>query len=184
MVKNTTGGSKAKGMASKHFKPRSKVLRLIQEDGEMYGVIIDKLGGGHANVMCMDNKMRMLVIGKKFRNERISKNQMVMVGMREWQTKVIGNDKLEKCDLLECYNDIETDSLIHKYGTTSVQMIHLISKIGSGTSTYDAHDVLFTDDIIDNSIDIMESVGQIQDTQQETLSGIGSMCDSDWFDSI
>ena len=181
MVKNTTGGSKAKGMASKHFKTKSRVLRVLQEDGEMYGVITEKLGGGHANVACMDNKNRMLVIGKKFRNERIAKNQMVMIGIREWQTKIQDSAKLEKCDLLECYTDIETDTLLHKYGPTSIQMIHLVSKLGSGVASYSADEVIFTDDIIDHSTSThIEPI----DTQEGSLAGIMSVSDPDWFDSI
>lgn len=186
MVKNTTGGSKAKGMASKHFKARSKVLRVIQEDGELYGVITDKLGGGHAIVACMDNKSRMIVIGKKFRNERIAKNQMVMVGLREWQTKIQDSEKLEKCDLLEVYNDIESDNLLHKYGPTSTQMVHLVSKLASGTVSYASDDVLFTDDVIDNtSAAVNTQLDTIREIQDSSLSGIvNDVSDADWFESI
>jgi len=183
MVKNTTGGSKAKGMASKHFKPKSKVLRIIQEEGEMYGVITDKLGGGHAIVACMDNTSRMLVIGRKFRNERISKNQMVMIGLREWQTKITNSDKLEKCDLLECYNDIETDTLLHKYGPTSIQMVHLVSKFGSGISSTSLDDVLFTDDI-ENPLDASVSTKVTNDTHRGLLTDIETSLDQNWFDDI
>jgi len=181
MVKNMNGGSKAKGMASKHFKPKSRVLRVIQEEGEMYGVITEKLGGGHAIVACMDNKNRMLTIGKKFRNERIAKNQMVMIGMREWQTKIHDNGKLEKCDLLECYSDIEIDTLLHKYGATSTQMIHLVSKLGSGAATHSADEVIFTEDIIDHST---STHIEPTDIQEGSLAGIMSVSDPDWFDSI
>ena len=185
MVKNTTGGSKAKGMASKHFKPKSKVLRLIQEDGEMYGVITEKLGGGHVIVACMDNTRRMAVIGKKFRNERIAKNQMVMIGLRDWQTIITNSDKLEKCDLLECYSDIETDALLHKYGPTSSQMIHLVSKFGSATSSSSTDDVLFTDDTPDPSLSIPESVCSSRQVDGGLLTELDGTCDdSNWFDSI
>ena len=183
MVKNTTGGSKAKSMASKHFKAKSKVLRTIQEEGEMYGVITDKLGGGHATVACMDNKSRMLVIGKKFRNERISKNQMVMIGLREWQTKITNSDKLEKCDLLECYNDTETDTLLHKYGPTSIQMVHLVSKFGSGISSTGIDDVLFTDDI-ENPLDVSVSTAVAKDSRDGLLTHIETALDQDWFNDI
>jgi initiation factor 1A len=184
MVKNATGGKKAKSMASKHMKPKSKVLRIIQEDGEMYGVVIEKLGGGHAKVACMDNTTRMLVIGSKFKNERLSRNQMVLIGLREWQTKIQGSDKLEKCDLLEIYTDIETDSLIHKYGTTTGPLIHIISKLGTiGLSSYTASDVVFSNDTTLDTPIITSTV--TTDDVEGSLSSIMNMASQeDWFESI
>ena len=184
MVKNATGGKKAKGMASKHVKSKSKVLRVIQEEGEMYGVVTEKLGGGHAKVACMDNTTRMVVIGSKFKNERLSRNQMVLIGLREWQTKIQGSDKLEKCDLLEIYTDIETDSLLHKYGTTSGPLIHLISKLETpGLSAYSVSDVVFSNDItLDSSIITTTAT---TDDVEGSLSSIMNMgVDEDWFESI
>ena len=184
MVKNATGGKKARGMASKHLKPKSKLLRIIQEDGEMYGVITEKLGGGHAKVACMDNTTRMVVIGSKFKNERLSRNQMVLIGLREWQTKIQGSDKLEKCDLLEIYTDIETDALLHKYGTTSGPLIHLISKLETpGLASSLTSDVIFSNDTsLENSI-ITTSVSP-DETEGSLASIMNSVADEDWFDSI
>ena len=184
MVKNATGGKKAKGMASKHVKSKSKVLRVIQEEGEMYGVVTEKLGGGHAKVACMDNTTRMVVIGSKFKNERLSRNQMVLIGLREWQTKIQGSDKLEKCDLLEIYTDIETDSLIHKYGTTSGPLIHLISKLETpGLSAYSVSDVVFSNDTtLDSSI--ITTTAPTDDVEGSLSSIMNMGVDEDWFDSI
>lgn len=184
MVKNYTGGKKAKGMASKHMKQKSKALRVIQEEGEMYGVITEKLGGGHAKVDCMDNTSRMVVIGSKFKNERLSRNQMVLIGLREWQTKIHCSDKLEKCDLLEIYTDIETDTLIHKYGTTSGPLIHLISKLGTpGLTTYLTSDVIFSNDTsLDSSMNIIvTSPDEVEGSLSSIMNTIG---DEDWFESI
>jgi hypothetical protein len=82
---------------------------------------------------------------------------------------------------LECYTDIETDTLLHKYGPTSIQMIHLVSKLGSGVATYSADEVIFTDDVIDHS---MSTHIEPIDTQEGSLAGIMSVSDPDWFDSI
>jgi initiation factor 1A len=78
------------------MKSKSKVLRIIQEEGEMYGVITEKLGGGHAKVACMDNTTRMVVVGSKFKNERLSRNQMVLIGLREFQP--------DKADVIRAFN--------------------------------------------------------------------------------
>jgi len=184
MVKNATGGKKAKGMASKHTKPKSKVLRTIQEEGEKYGVITEKLGGGHAKVACMDNITRMVVIGSKFKNERLARNQMVLIGLREWQTKIQGSDKLEKCDLLEIYTDIETDALIHKYGTTSGPLVHLISKLETpGLASCLSSDIVFSNDASLESSMIISNI--TPDEVEGSLASImNSVTDEDWFESI
>ncbi len=184
MVKNATGGKKAKGMASKHMKPKNKVLRIIQEEGEQYGVITEKLGGGHAKVACMDNTPRMVVIGSKFKNERLVRNQMVLIGLREWQTKIQCSDKLEKCDLLEIYTDIETDALLHKFGTLSGPLIHLISKLETpGLSSHSSSDVIFSNDItLDSSITI-PSVSP-DEVEGSLASIMNTVADEDWFESI
>jgi initiation factor 1A len=184
MVKNATGGKKAKGMASKHMKPKNKVLRIIQEEGEKYGVITEKLGGGHAKVACMDNITRMVVIGSKFKNERLSRNQMVLIGLREWQTKIQGSDKLEKCDLLEIYTDIETDALIHKYGTSSGPLIHLISKLETpGLSSYLSSDVIFSNDTtLDSSMTI--TTDPLDQVEGSLASIMNTDVNEDWFESI
>jgi initiation factor 1A len=184
MVKNATGGKKAKGMASKHTKPKNKVLRIIQEEGEQYGVVTEKLGGGHAKVACMDNTTRMVVIGSKFKNERLIRNQMVLIGLREWQTKIQGSDKLEKCDLLEIYTDIETDALLHKYGTLSGPLIHLISKLETpGLSSHSSSDVIFSNDTTVDSSMTISSV--FPDEVEGSLASImNTVADEDWFESI
>jgi translation initiation factor IF-1 len=158
------------------------VLRVVQETGEMYGVITEKLGGGHAMVACMDNVIRMVLIGKKFRNERLTKNQMVMIGLREWQTKIIDVKKSEKCDLLEVYTDIETDSIIHKYGSTHPYLIHLIPKMDTLKSGCIASDVVFTnDEITELSTSTLHSTTRELETLTTAIEG---MEDEDWFNSI
>jgi initiation factor 1A len=166
------------------MKPKSKVLRIIQEEGEKYGVITEKLGGGHAKVACMDNITRMVVIGSKFKNERLSRNQMVLIGLREWQTKIQGSDKLEKCDLLEIYTDIETDALIHKYGTSSGPLIHLISKLETpGLSSYLSSDVIFSNDTtLDSSMTI--TTDPLDQVEGSLASIMNTDVNEDWFESI
>jgi len=104
--------------------------------------------------------------------------------LREWQTKIQGSDKLEKCDLLEIYTDIETDALLHKYGTTSGPLIHLISKLETpGLASSLTSDVIFSNDTsLENSI-ITTSVSP-DETEGSLASIMNSVADEDWFDSI
>tara|TARA_Y100001970_G_scaffold294316_1_gene450428 strand:- start:6826 stop:7401 length:576 start_codon:yes stop_codon:yes gene_type:complete len=114
MVRNKKGG-KHKHMARKHINAsnnfRSRKLREPKESGEIIGRIVKIEGGSNFEVLCNDNKRRLLVVRKKFkgRNKRdnvLKIDTMVMVGLRDWQ--VLTGKKREKVDLLEVYN---TDQL-------------------------------------------------------------------------
>ena len=114
MVKNKKGG-RHKHMARKHVNAsnnfKSRKLREPKESGEMIARIVKVEGGSNFEVLCNDNKRRLLVVRKKFkgRNKRdnsLKIDTMVMVGLRDWQ--VLTEKKREKVDLLEVYN---TDQL-------------------------------------------------------------------------
>jgi hypothetical protein len=112
MVKNKKGG-KHKHMARKHVNINNfrRKIREPKEIGEMIARIIKVEGGSNFEVLCNDEKRRLLVVRQKFkgRNKRdnsLKIDTMVMIGLREWQ--VVSNKKREKVDLLEVYN---TDQL-------------------------------------------------------------------------
>ena len=115
MVKNTTGGNKAKGQARKlTTHPVSSRLRLAREEGELYGKVKSMLGNGMCEVMCDDGKPRLCFIRGKFkgrgkRDNFMTRDSFILVGKREWEddeAKVIkGKTKLPNCDLLEVYKD-------------------------------------------------------------------------------
>lgn len=110
MVKNVSGGSKYKKMASKNFKiSNQRNLRVSKEENEIYAIITKKLGGGHMLVLGIDGIEYMTHIGGKFRNERISLNDFILIGLREWQSS---SNKKNMTDLLEVYNENEKNKLI------------------------------------------------------------------------
>ena len=113
MVKNS-GGNKSKRMGRKHVQTStSSNTRIANDaDGEIYGIITKIYGNGRAEVLCVDDKSRILVIRKKFkgrnkRNNAVAPNVWVMAGLRLWEVR--SGDSKEVCDLLEVYdvNDIE-----------------------------------------------------------------------------
>ena len=118
MVKNF-GGCKQKKQGRKFLTaPRSNKLRLVEEEGEMYGCISKLLGNGMAHVLGIDNKPRLLIIRNKFRgrgkrDNTLKPGTIVLIGNRDWETQVAG-DKLNKCDLLEVYNDSDYKKLKEK----------------------------------------------------------------------
>ncbi len=116
MVKNA-GGNKSKGFARKGFnKPENKsTLRLSQDELEIYCSVTKILGDSMCYVHGIeDGIQRLCHIRGKFkgrgkRDNFASNNSWVLVGIRDYET--IKENKLQNCDLLEVYSDIETIKL-------------------------------------------------------------------------
>lgn len=116
MVKNKKGGSGHKKMARKNVKTGfvKRKLRKSQHELEIYAKVTAVHGGGHAEVLCPDNKRRLLVIRGKFkgRNKRdnsIKINSLVLAGIRDFE--VVTAKKKEKVDLIYVYNDSDLNEL-------------------------------------------------------------------------
>ena len=59
MVKNKTGGKNAKKGARKNLNAEIAVvrhLRVVENDGEMYGIVTKMLGNGQVELLCNDQK--------------------------------------------------------------------------------------------------------------------------------
>lgn len=121
MVKNTTGGNKAKGKARKlnEGAPRQNAyLRTSSNEFELYAQVSKVLGNGMCHVLCVsDGATRLCHIRGKFRgrgkSDNIVKNgTWLLVGLREWENGSSGTTKkLQNCDLLEVYSDLEKEKL-------------------------------------------------------------------------
>lgn len=129
MVKNTTGGNKSKGFARKHNNGGNKnnILRISENEGEIYAIVTKMCGNGMFECYCIDEVMRLGQIRGKFtgkgkRDNIVNTGTWVLIGVREWDIKkeeeLMGrktclskSEKLPKCDLLEVYNDKEKEQL-------------------------------------------------------------------------
>jgi initiation factor 1A len=120
MVKNTTGGNKAKGKARKlnEGAPRQNAyLRISTNEFELYAQVSKVLGNGMCHVLCVsDGATRLCHIRGKFRGRGKSDNIVrigtwLLVGLREWENGSGGTKKLQNCDLLEVYSDLEKEKL-------------------------------------------------------------------------
>jgi initiation factor 1A len=118
MVKNTTGGNRAKRDARKHVgtTPNEKDVRYMKEEGEMYAIIKKVYGGGMCDAMCLDGKSRLCIIRNKFKGRGRSQNSVdagcwALVGIRDWEVR---KDGRQVCDLLTVYTSSERDKLVQK----------------------------------------------------------------------
>lgn len=121
MVKNVKGGSGHKSQARKFTdssnKTSNRATRFSQDEYEYYAQVVATLGNGMCHVMCNDGKKRLCHIRGKFRGRGMRDNTIrnggwVLVGGRDFEAeRGDGDKKLEKCDLLEVYNDVDKERL-------------------------------------------------------------------------
>jgi initiation factor 1A len=117
MVKNVKGGTGHKKQASKYTTQPSKLtvkLRLAVYEGEIYAQVTKLLGNGMCHVLCDDLKTRLCFIRGKFRgrgkrDNTLTPGKWILIGLRDYETAK--KDKLDNCDLLEIYSDLDKDRL-------------------------------------------------------------------------
>jgi translation initiation factor IF-1 len=112
MVKNSTGGNKAKGFARKNQSSgnNTEKLRLPTCDLEKYACVNKLFGNGMCEIYLNDNTRLIGHIRNKFsgsrkRNNLIKQFSVVMVGLREWE------NPRKNCDILCTVEDIQIEQL-------------------------------------------------------------------------
>ena len=113
MVKNNKGGSGHKKMARKDVFPNrvASKTRVAEDEYEYYAYIASMSGGQHCIATCQDGKNRLCIIRGKFRGAKgkrdnfITRGTWVLVGIRDWASETSKDGVLDKCDLLEVYNE-------------------------------------------------------------------------------
>jgi len=110
MVKNLSGGKRAKGVGRKHETAGPTRLRTAEDPAELYAVVTKLWGNGLVQVTCSDGESRKCVIRQKFRGRRARDNFVgvgtgLLVGLREFESNQ------DKCDLLEVYASTDLERL-------------------------------------------------------------------------
>ncbi len=127
MVKNTQGGSSHKKFARKFSSGgpsnNNNILRVSEDKGEIYAIVIKMLGNGMFHCHCLDNQIRLGHIRGKFsgrgrRDNTVEGGKWVLIGLREWDipsekssTMLKISNKMQQCDLLEVYSDSDKSRL-------------------------------------------------------------------------
>ena len=175
MVKNKTGGNKSKKSGRKHVQTSNssynRKLRLIEEDGENYAVVIKLLGGPNCEVVCNDGTSRQCIIRNKFRgrdkrDNNIAPGVWVLVGVRDWEART---NKAAKCDLLEVYSSIEKDKL---KAINSINFTALINAVGDGDIKVNDTIIFEDDTITSHKNDILNEIkeGEGEKKEEDTAS--------------
>jgi hypothetical protein len=189
MVKNSFGGSGAKKMGRKFQGGGggggNRALRLVEDEDEMYAAVTKMLGNGMCEVMCNDANKRLCIIRNKFRGRGKRDNTVaigtwLMVGERSWESGAGGgaggSAKLQKCDLLEVYNDGEKQKLKKVNGIELMLLAPdmmsgaaAAAEVGANASGYgDGLDDLLEFSNVDNSI--IENI--VHEMKQDVDDGV------------
>jgi len=141
MVKNVKGGKKSKNVARKNIVSNNGPRRVRLSDGplELYAQVTKYLGNSMCHVLCSDLKTRLCFIRGKFkgrgkRDNRVESFTWVLIGLREWASASDKSDKLDACDLLEVYSELDRPSLRDKERTVNW---NAFTTINTTTSTID-----------------------------------------------
>ena len=148
MVKNQNGGNKGKKISRKDSIPIHKKVKLMTEEGEMYAIVNKMLGNSQCNVFCLDGKIRLCIIRKKFTGKHKHQNFLkpgiwVLIGLRDWETN--NKDKMDKCDLLECYNESDKQTICQQ-SNVNVEILTLEEKKIEGEEVEKKDDIIFIEE--------------------------------------
>ena len=163
MAKSGTG---TKGLARKH-QSDSDVgkIRYSQDVLEQYAYVTKMLGNGMCEIYTNDENTLMGHIRNKFRgrqkrNNIITVNSIVLVGLREWESIP------KNCDILTIYDDNQIEQLKN---IPNVNIDNLLrhkssreSKIGN--TSYDDSNFVFTHDDPEQLATIIEQENFKQET--------------------
>jgi translation initiation factor 1A len=171
MVKNTTGGGRTKGQARKFLNSSKQPnnLRLSNDDDEVYAQVTKILGNGMCHVLCIDKQTRLCHIRGKFRGRSkrdniITNNGWILVGLREWENK--DSTKMQNCDLLEVYSQLDVDRLKNTVDENwNIFNNHSTSNVNN--STEDTFD--FIDDKTSEYMELIEKQFNEKNNQNEKI---------------
>ena len=192
MVKNTTGGSGNKKFARKHSSnvKAGMKLRVSEDEGELYAVVTKNLGNNMFHAIDTEGTTYLGHIRGKFsgrgrRDNTIAAGVWVLIGTREWSNSAPeknGKVKLQQCDLLEVYTDLDkqrlkdavdenwlvlingdptrinkedaSESDVHFQTTTDVERDKLLEEIKSDTMAKISFEKLQEDNIADFDLEV------------------------------
>ena len=147
MVKNTTGGTGTKGLARKHQSASDNRLRLPECELELFAIVTKMLGNGMCEIYTNDNTrlighIRNKFRGKQKRNNMLSVNSIVMIGLREWENPI------KNCDILTIYDTNQVEQLRNIPGILIADLLKRLFTSTNNTLTCNDNDLIFTDDLI------------------------------------
>jgi translation initiation factor IF-1 len=166
MVKNTTGGTKTKGLARKHQRQTNSTLIIPTNELEQIVCVTKLYGNGMCEVFNESNQKFIAHIRNKFRGKQkrhnlITVSTIIMVGMRDWEKP------FKNCDVMEIYSDNQIEQLKQLPSLTLDHVLHL--RNNHGNAFKETNDFDFTAEIEEEEI---EEVKHLQEFTMETIPDV------------
>ena len=169
MVKNTTGGTKTKGLARKHVNGRSaggggrSLLRLPEDKLEIIVVVGKMLGNGMCEVFNNDGERFIAHIRNKFkgrhkRSNLISTNLIILCGYREWEKP------FKNLDVIFIYDD---DNINELRNIPTITIHNLFIRIDS--NNFNTHNNDLNNDLNNDFIFLHKLPDAIYTEQEQIL---------------
>lgn len=188
MGKNIHGGNGHKKFARKHSSKSSNKLRIIEDEGELYGIALKMLGNNMFTVHCIDGLTRLCYIRGKFtgrskRDNNVLMGTWVLIGIREFDIeKKIEKNEMQKCDLLEVYSDYDKETLKDNYEENWFELTNNdATKIKSGKINVENDDVKF---VSEKDMERENFIEQMNSSASKILFKIGEEEEVINFDDI
>lgn len=191
MVKNNKGGSGHKKMARKDVFPNrvASKTRVAEDEYEYYAYIASMSGGQHCIATCQDGKNRLCIIRGKFRGAKgkrdnfITRGTWVLVGIRDWASETSKDNVLDKCDLLEVYNESDKIKLKTIPGIQWSMFINndlsLINTSGEKDMDLTQHDIEFTNNVVEDEYKDLMNQNSSNKTTNNTITLTLDTCEED-----
>lgn len=174
MVKNTTGGTKTKGLARKHQRSNGDgKLRLPDDALEQVACVTKMLGNGMCEIHTENNvrligHIRSKFRGRQKRHNMISTSAVVLVGLREWENPI------KNCDILTIYSDSHISQLKNAPKIKMENIMKLRNDLMHvGTTTTSADDFEFSNQDEEAEEEIPQNL--MKHAEKFTLENIGEV---------
>lgn len=177
MVKNTTGGSRAKSQARKFTsEPTTNKIRMSNDPSEHYAIVTVNYGQGRFAARSADGKMLKCILRKKFSGRAKTTNYItvdgiVLVGARDWSS----SDDI--CDLLEVYTPDEIMRLRAMPGGLIDSLVSTTKLCNTADDDYVVFSASAAAAPVDPGIDKVGASGA-------SAASIPDTIDESWFDEI
>ena len=183
MVKNTSGGTKTKGLARKHQGGGAGggggggALRLPKNELEQLVVVTKMLGNGMCEVFNNDDQRFIAHIRNKFkgRNRRsndISVNSFILIGLREWEKPALNADVMFVYDVND-YHAFHSIPNLHSH--------KLFARANGQDQDLHLHQHL---DLFNHSTDLLDLTNHLNLNLNLNLSSLPSFTSNNLLDDI
>jgi initiation factor 1A len=146
MVRNITGGNGSKGLARKDQTKGSSHIQLSTDELEQYACVTKAFGNGMVEIYTNDNvrligHIRNKFRGKNKRNNLITVDSIVLVGLRDYEKPP------KNCDILTVYDQMQVEQLRLMPNLKIDNILKLsMGKVGNSSTARNTVDVNFIED--------------------------------------